>query len=101
MTPLAESESRIGFSCSGRCSEPLKSVREAREIDFGAAGTAFSVLRQGLPRCSLARFGAKAVKAVQAAKIDIPWASEISKKGRRPGGRGQGRAVLPPHGAAV
>ena len=35
MTPPAESESRIGFSCSGRCSEPLESVGEARDIDFG------------------------------------------------------------------
>ena len=35
MTPPAESESRNGFSCSGRCSEPLKSVREVRQIDFG------------------------------------------------------------------
>ena len=35
MTPPAESESCIGFSCSRRCSEPLKSVREVRQIDFG------------------------------------------------------------------
>ena len=32
MTPPAESESRNGFSCSRRCSEPLKSVREVRQI---------------------------------------------------------------------
>ena len=51
----------------------MKSVREARKIDFVAAGTAFPVLRQGLPRYSLARFGAK---AVQAAKIDLPDLSD-------------------------
>ena len=35
MTPPGVSESCIGFSCSRRCSEPLESVQEARDIDFG------------------------------------------------------------------
>ena len=42
MTPPAESESRNGFSCSGRCSEPLESVREARKIDFGGLNNLLS-----------------------------------------------------------
>ena len=70
MTPPAESESCIGFSCSRRCSEPLKSVREVRQIDFGGLNNflSFGCARDYPATYSLARFGAK---AVQAAKIDL------------------------------
>ena len=73
MTPTAESESLIGFSCSGRCSEPLETAREAREIEFGGLYKTFSVLLEELLRYSLTRFWAKAVMAT---KFDLLGASD-------------------------
>ena len=63
MTPPAESESPIGFYCSRRCSEPLESVGEARDIDFGGLNKLLSLLLpKGLPCYSLARFWVKVRK---------------------------------------
>ena len=65
MTPAAESESRIGLPCSGRCSEPLESDREAREIEFGGLNNLLSFASETtpLPRYLEARFWAEAVQA--------------------------------------
>ena len=49
MTPPAESESRIGFYCSRRCSEPLESAREAREIEFGGLNNLLSFALETTP----------------------------------------------------
>ena len=73
MTPPAESESPIGFYCSRRCSEPLESVGEARDIDFGGLNKLLSFAQGTTPGYSLARFW---VKVVQATKFDLPGLSD-------------------------
>ena len=74
MTPPAESESRNGFSCSRRCSEPLKSVREVRQIDFGGLNNFLSFALGTTPLLLGKIWGQSG--SHQAAKIDITGLSD-------------------------
>ena len=77
MTPPAESETRIGFYCSRRSSEPLESAREAQEIDFGSLNDPLSFPFRDYPATLRQDSGPKRFRLPKS----ISWASRADSSG--------------------
>ena len=77
MTPAAEAELPVGFFCSRGCSEPLKSAREAQEIDFGSLNDLLSFPLTDYPATLRQDSGPKRFRLPKS----ISWASRADSSG--------------------